>query len=78
MEDVMCDHSCSPYAKEDPLGTWRWMQHVLPQLRNKQVSNSFDSGSINECHNTKFSQDFKTLIIGESENNIYRCMDRSL
>ena len=38
MEDVMCDHSCSPYAKEDPLGTWRWMQHVLPQLRNKQVS----------------------------------------
>ena len=41
MEDVMCDHSCSPHVKDDPLGTWRWMKHILPQLRDKQVFSKY-------------------------------------
>ena len=37
MEDVICDENCSPDWQQDEQETWRWIKHVLPQLRNKQV-----------------------------------------
>ena len=38
MDDVVCDDTCSTDFLHDEQETWRWVQHVLPQLRNKQVS----------------------------------------
>lgn len=37
MDDVVCDESCSQDFLNDEQETWRWVQHVLPQLRNKQM-----------------------------------------
>ena len=37
MDDVVCDETCSSEYLHDEQETWRWIQHVLPQLRNKQV-----------------------------------------
>ena len=43
MVDVNCNEKCSRNYRYDTLETWRWIKHVLPQLRGKQVVNVFFS-----------------------------------
>ncbi len=38
MRHVECMEECSPHIDSDPKQTWRWFQHVLPQLRHVKVS----------------------------------------